>query len=132
MKTVRIVIEKSDDQYSSYAENVDGVYGGGSTPEEAKESALHAIKLLKKHRNPAQIPSIIKGEYAIVFRFDAVSVLNYYRKVFTNAALERMTGINQKQIQHYVSGLKKPRPAQVKKIETAFHTLGSELMAIEL
>jgi predicted RNase H-like HicB family nuclease len=132
MKQVRIIIEKSDDQYTSYAENVDGVYGGGDTPEEAKESALHAITLLKKHRNKAQIPAIIKGDYQVVFRFDTVSILNYYRKVFTNAALERMTGINQKQIQHYASGLKKPRAAQVRKIKTAFHNLGSELIAIEL
>jgi len=28
--------------------------------------------------------------------------------------------------------LKKPRPAQAKKIESALHKLGSELMAIEL
>ncbi|MBO9573976.1 MAG: hypothetical protein J7497_17445 [Chitinophagaceae bacterium] len=132
MKLVRVIIEKGDDQYTSYAENVDGIYGGGDTPEEAKESALHAIRLLKKHKNQAQVPTILKGKYQVVFRFDTISVLNYYRKVFTNAALERMTGINQKQIQHYASGLKKPRAAQVKKIETAFHNLGSELMAIEL
>jgi len=29
-----------------------------------------------------------------------------------------MTGINQKQFQHHASGLKKPRPAQVKKMTT--------------
>jgi hypothetical protein len=58
--------------------------------------------------------------------------LDYYKGIFTNAALERITGINQKQIQHYASGLKKPRPAQVKKIESALHNLGAELMSVEL
>ncbi len=43
-----------------------------------------------------------------------------------------MTGINQKQLQHYASGLKKPRPTQVKKIETAIHNLGKELISVEL
>jgi predicted RNase H-like HicB family nuclease len=132
MKQVKIVIEKSKDHYSSYAENVEGVYGGGETPEEAKQSVIDAIKLLKKYNKPGNIPAILKGDYDLVYRFDTVSLLNYYKKVFTNAALERMTGINQKQIQHYSSGLKKPRAAQTKRIELAFHQLGSELMAVEL
>lgn len=75
---------------------------------------------------------MLKADYKLIFRFDTISLLNYYRKVFTNAAPERMTGINQKQIRHYASGLKTPRLAQAKKIETAFHRLGSELLAIEL
>lgn len=67
-----------------------------------------------------------------MFRVDTISLLNYYKKIFTNAALERMTGITQKQIQQYATGLKKPRPTQEKKIVNAFHDLGGELMAIEL
>jgi predicted RNase H-like HicB family nuclease len=132
MKQVKIVIEKSKDLYSSYAENVAGIYGGGETPEEAKQSVIEAIRLLKRYNKPGNIPAILKGDYVLVFRFDTVSLLNYYKKIFTNAALERMTGINQKQIQHYSSGLKKPRAAQTKKIEAAFHELGRELLAVEL
>jgi predicted RNase H-like HicB family nuclease len=132
MKQVRIIIERSNDQYTAYAENVEGIYAGGDSAQEAKDSALTAIKLLKKHNKARNVPSILKGEYEVVFRFDAISVLNYYKKIFTNAALERMTGINQKQIQHYSTGLKKPRPAQVKKIASAFHELGNELIALEL
>jgi hypothetical protein len=43
-----------------------------------------------------------------------------------------MTGINQKQLQHYASGLRKPRTQQMKKIESALHQLGNELLAVEL
>ena len=46
MKIVKIVIEKTPDMYSAYAENVEGIYGGGNTPQEAKESILKSIKLL--------------------------------------------------------------------------------------
>lgn len=130
-KKVKIVIERSKDSYGSYAENVDGVWGCGDSVEEAKRSALEAIELLKKYNHDKNIPSILKGEYEIVFKFDAESFLSFYKKIFTNAALERMTGINQKQFHHYASGLKKPRPAQVKKIENAMHVLGKELLALE-
>ena len=131
-KKIKIIIERSDDSYTSYAENVAGVYGHGDTVEEAKQSALNGMNLLKKYNEDVNLPAILKEEYEVVFKFDAESFLNFYKKIFTNAALERMTGINQKQFQHYASGLKKPRLAQLKKIESAMHSLGKELMAVEL
>ena len=107
MKQVKIIIEKSADQYTSYAENVEGIYGGGDTPEEAKSSALKSIELLKKYNKPENLPAALRGDYEVIFKFDAASILNFYKDIFTKAALERMTGINQKQIGHYASGLKK-------------------------
>lgn len=131
-KKIKIIIERSDVSFSSYAENVPGIYGQGDTVEEAKMSALAGLDLLLKYNTGENIPKILKGDYDIVFKFDAESFLSFYKKIFTNAALERITGINQKQIQHYASGLKKPRPTQVKKIETAMHSLGRELISLEL
>ena len=131
MKTIKIIIEKTKDHYSAYTENVEGVYGAGETVAEAKESILYAIKLLKKH-NKTNLPKILKGEYELKFKFDAQSLLNYYKGVFTNASLERMTGIKQKQIQHYASGLKKPRADQKIKIQNSLHQLAGELLAVEL
>lgn len=131
-KTIKVIIERSKDAYSAYGEKTKGIWGMGDTAEEAKESALKSLRLFVANNDPANIPAELKGDYKIVFKFDTQSFLNYYKKIFSNAALERMTGINQKQIQHYATGLKKPRPAQAKKIETAFHQLGSELMAVEL
>lgn len=132
MKQVHIIIEKGKDMYGAYAENVGGVWGAGETPAEAKESVVETIRLLKKYNKPHNIPAILKGDYELVYRFDTESLLNYYKKIFTNSGLERITGINQRQLQHYSSGLKKPRPAIKKKIETALHKLGSELLAITL
>ena len=132
MKKVKIIIEKTSDHYSAYAENIEGIYGAGDTAEEAKQSVIDAVKLLKKYNKPENIPAILKGEFELTYRFDTESLLNYYKKVFTNSALERITGINQRQLQHYSSGLKKPRPTQKKKIEAALHQLGSELLAVEL
>lgn len=132
MKLVRIVIERTKDHYDAYAENAEAVYGGGETAEEAKRSIVEAIELLKKYNTQDKVPAILKGKYKLVFRFDTESLLNYYKGVFSNAALERLTGINQRQLQHYASGLKKPRETQLRKIENALHTLGGELLAVEL
>lgn len=132
MKTIKIVIERSKDHYNAYAQDVKGIYGAGDTVAEAKESILDSIRLLKKYNEEKNIPKILKGEYQLSFKFDTESLLNYYNGIFSKAALERITGIHQKQIQHYSTGLKKPRTAQIKKIETALHKLGAELLAVEL
>ncbi len=131
MKTIKIIIEKTKDQYTAYAENVEGIYGGGDTVEKAKASIEKSILLIKKH-NKENSPKILLSEYQLVYKFDTQSLLSYYKGIFTNASLERITGIRQKQIQHYASGLKKPRPAQKKKIQDSLHELATELMAVEL
>lgn len=132
MKQIKIVIERSANLFSSYAENVEGIYGGGDTVQEAKQSVLDAISLFKKHNKAENTPEVLKGKYEIIYKFDVRSFLEYYKGVFTPAALERIAGINQKQIQHYSTGHRKPRAAQIKKIEDALHKLGQELIAVEL
>lgn len=48
MKEIRIVIEKAKDGFfGAYAENVEGVYGGGDTVQDVKNDILNAIDTLK-------------------------------------------------------------------------------------
>jgi len=51
MKKLTIIIEKTKDMYSAYAENMEGIYGGGNTIQEAKESINTSLKLFEKHNN---------------------------------------------------------------------------------
>jgi len=69
-KKIKIIIERNDDSYSSYAQNVAGIYGQGDTIDEAKQSALTGIELLKKYNKADNIPSILKGDYEVVFKYD--------------------------------------------------------------
>lgn len=132
MKTLKIIIERGEDMFGAYAQNIAGVYGAGDTVQETKQSILDSIELLMEHNSVENVPSILKGKYDIIYCFDAESFLNYYKGIFTNAALEKITGINQRQLQHYSSGLKKPRQPQLKKIEEGLHRLAAELQAVEL
>ena len=131
MPVLKIIIEKTKDFYSAYAENVEGIYGAGATVQKTKESILKSLDLFIRY-NKKNLPKILHSEYSIKYKFDTQSLLNYYKGVFTNASLEKITGINQKQIQHYASGLKKPRDLQKKKIQTGLRNLAKELQSIEL
>ena len=50
MEKIFIKIEKTKDCYSAYAENVEGIYAGGDTISEVKESVNQSIKLIKEIR----------------------------------------------------------------------------------
>lgn len=126
MKQIKVIIERSKGAFSAYAENAEGISGMGDTVQEAKESLLESIEIQK------ELGNLKVNQFEIVYKFDMESLLHYYKGIFSKAAFERMTGINQHQISHYANGTKKPRPAQVKKIETALHQLGEELLAVEL
>ncbi len=131
MKKIHVTIERSADLYSSFANDLSGIYGGGDSVQEAKSSIEDAIRLYKKH-NPSRVPKELKGDYELVFHFDPQSFFDYYKGIFTNAALERLTGINQRLIYQYSSGLKKPGKIQLQKFQTALHNLAEELKVVEL
>ena len=134
MITLHAVIERTETNYGAYVEEIDGVGGLGNTLEEVKKSLEEGLVALKEacedYGDP--VPVELQGDYQIVFKMDTQSFLQIYCKIFSKSALERLTGINQKQLWHYANGKTKPRPAQVKRIETALHRLGEELCSLEL
>ena len=68
MKKIFIKIERTRDCYSAYAENVEGIYAGGDTISELKESVNNSIKLIKEY-NGDNIPAILKSEYQLVYQY---------------------------------------------------------------
>jgi hypothetical protein len=64
-------------------------------------------------------------EFAL--HYDVASFLSYYSKVLTLSGLERITGVNQRQLGHYANGDKRPRPAMTKKIEAALHKFSQDI-----
>ena len=67
MNDIKIIVERSKDIISCYAENLEGIYGGGNTLQEAKRSITEAIELYKKYNSPETIPDVLKGEYMLTF-----------------------------------------------------------------
>ena len=131
MKTLKIVIEKSSDSFGAYAQDVNGIYGAGDTLAEVKQSINDAIDNIKTF-GEKDIPEILKEDIELVFVFETQSFLEYYDSIFTRAALSRLTGINEKQLGHYMQGLHKPRKDKAEKIEKVLHNLGEELLSVAL
>ena len=67
MKAITIIIEKTKDMYTAYAENAEGIYGGGGTIEEAKASIATSIKLYNKYNK------LDPEEYSITYEIKDTS-----------------------------------------------------------
>ena len=131
-KKLIIVVGASKDHYGAYAENCEGIYAAGDTIEETQKDVLEAIRLLKENLAKADWPEILREEYEIVWKYDVQTLLRHFQGIITNAALERLTGINKKQLWNYANGKASPRPETREKIQTALNKLGEELRAVAL
>ena len=129
MKPITAVIERSSDgEYAIYTlETFEkfGLHGYGSTPEEAKRdfwTAYEEIKDILKDEVP---------EIKVTFKYDVASFLRAFKDVLSMSGLQIVTGINQKQLQHYLSGHRRPSDATVRKIEQGVHALADKLREVE-
>ncbi len=134
MKTIEAIIERaSDGTYSVFCVN-EMFSGMGDTAEKAKADMIGLMKFCKETalEDNRSYPDFLNEDFEVVYKFDTESLLKYYAGVITPAALERLSGIHQKQLWNYMHGLSKPRRKQVEKIEKALHAFGSELLSISL
>lgn len=69
-------------------------------------------------------------EVEFKFSYDIPSFLAYYSDKLSLAGLERITGVAQGQLSHYVTGRRNPSRKTVEKIQTALQAFGNELSRI--
>lgn len=98
-------ISASKDMFGAFSENCEGIYAAGDTIEETKADTYEAIRLIKKNLPEERWPERIKGDYEIEWKFDVPSFLEYCSSFISLAGMEKMTGINQKQLSNIPSNL---------------------------
>jgi hypothetical protein len=73
---------------------------------------------------------LVCGDYEFDFKMEISALLHSLDGIVTRSAIARVTGINERQLGHYASGIRNPRPEQRKKIIMGIHHLGNDLSAI--
>ena len=132
MKKIFIVIERSADLFDAYSDNCDGIYGAGDTLEACKADIETSIRQIKEKLPIEQWPEELKGEYELEYKLDAQSFLEYFSQYLSLAGMERITGVNQKQLSNYLNRRAKPRKQQVERISKGLRRFASELLSITL
>lgn len=105
-----------------------GLLGQGNTVQEAIEDFYNSRNEMKElyEETGRSFPDNLE----INFKYDTASFLAYYSKILSLAGLQRITGINQGQLSHYVTGHRKPSPKTVEKIEKSLHAFAKEISQV--
>lgn len=138
MKKNIIKVETSwtDDNFcaAAYIPEIDGaVIDTGKTIEDLKRSFAATLRshIEMCHEDGDAIPDyLLKGDYELDFIFDVSAILKESERFTTLSAISRITGINCKQLSHYLRGEKKPRPDKRIKIIEGLHHIGQMALSI--
>ena len=129
-KQVKVFIEKSSFGYSAYMDDTPlsyNVIGEGRTVEETiadfNKSYEGMREYYKQHGKPFE-------EILYEFYYDTASFLQEYSKAFSLAGLERITGVNQTQLGHYLHGRRKPTKKTIDKIQKGVQEFAHNLTGV--
>lgn len=130
MKKVKVFIEMSEYGYSAYMDDTPLDYsciGEGKTVEETIADFYTAYAEMRDyyHQQGREFE-----EVELEFFYDTASFLQAFVKAFSLAGLERITGVNQTQLGHYLHGRSKPSRKTIERIENGVHGFAKDLMAI--
>ncbi len=134
METLKVIIERAESNYSAYIKELNGIAVSGKTIMEIKVKMKEAIDVYIEACKDFgfEMPRELVSDYELRFEMDTQTLLVYYAGIFGKPALEKITGINAKQLWHYAMGKTKPREVQKQKIRTGLHNLGEELLMINI
>jgi len=133
MKIINAIIERAKDgTYSVYCK--DEIFSGaGDSIEDAILDMKAQMKFYKETaiKEGFKYPAFLNSEYEIEYSVDPLSLLKYYvgSGILSLAGMERISGINQKQLWAYMHGTK-PRKAQANRLNAGFKNLRDDLNSI--
>lgn len=73
-----------------------------------------------------EIPEVLQEPYELEFELNTQALLHNFEGVLSRSALSRVTGINERQLGHYATGHRNPRPLQRQKIIEGIQKIGNE------
>jgi hypothetical protein len=131
---IEVTVEKGEDKtYSAFISGENplpfGLIGDGNTVQEAIDDFMQSFEDMKSYYNKSNME--FPNNVNFSFKYDMASFLAYYSKILTLSGLEQLTGVNQGQLSHYVTGRRKPSKRTVHKIEKELHNFASEISKIE-
>lgn len=132
MKKITVLIERGNDgTYGAYtlADMPYGVIGDGKTVADAIADFIGGYEDMKKYYSEEGKKFT---EFEFEFKYDVPSFLQYYANAFSLAGLSHITGINQGQLSHYLTGHRNPSDRTIQKIQDRMHAFANELSNVHL
>jgi predicted RNase H-like HicB family nuclease len=134
MQKLIVEVGYVDGSYSAHIPELPGCVAVGNSLEDVQALMTEAVPfhIEGQRASGGEVAALFDGEWEFEYRLTVEALLNQYSGIFTKAALSKITGINERQLWHYASGLRHPRERQRKRIENGLHTLGAQLSSLSL
>ena len=116
-----MIVERTNTGYSAYAVK-DPVYTVGKNLQELKLNMVEALNLYFKDKTIT--------EQNLKVSLDLPQFFEFYKVINAKALSERIE-MNQSLLAQYIKGIKKPSPAQTKRILKGVQQVGKELAEIK-
>ena len=137
MEKIKVLLGWSGQNYSACTEDYDLLCGvviaTGKTYNDLKRNFESALEFhIEGCLNGGdKLPDwLVNGEYEIAYNHTVAALLHSLDGILTRSAISRATGINQKQIGHYASGVRNPRPEKRRQIVEGIHQISRELASV--
>ena len=129
MKVLHATIERSEDAFFAYINDMDGFVSGGNSYDEVKSNLMGIFKefvdedeeIRKKYRNGYKL----RFEVNLASFFDLVPEVNI-------SQLAKTGGINPGLLRQYVSGTRKASEKQAERVMKAIEKLAAKLNSLSL
>jgi len=131
MKKIKVHIDW-EDNFGAASDEVFGCVATQKTLEGVKLAYASALEFHLKglRKDGDEIPEVLQGDYELSYELTTRAILHHIDGVITRAALARISGINEKQLGHYMTGHRNPRPAQQQKIIDGIHRIGIDFLSV--
>lgn len=129
METIKVTIDWLDN-YGAVSDQIPGCVATHQTFEGVKEAYTSALEFHKEGLAADEMPECLKGEYMLVFEETTRALLYRFDGILTRSAISRATGINEKQLRHYMSGFRTARPDKREKIVVAIHKIANDFLSV--
>lgn len=134
MKKIKVMVEWVDNNFSAGTGHVNGVImATGKTLEEVEDSFRQAFEfhIEGAKKDGDKLPSyIVDNNYELDFKLGASAMLHLADGLISRSAISKATGINEKQLSHYLTGHRVAREAQNEKIAAGIIKISKQVKTL--
>ena len=129
METIKVIVDWLEN-YGTVSDSIPGCVATHQTFLGIQEVYVSAVDFHLEGLEVDEIPACLSGQYSFEFKLSTRALLHRLDGLLTHAAIARETGINEKQLQHYMTGFRTARPDKRDKIINSIHHIGQELLDV--
>lgn len=134
MKKVKINVDWDENYGAAPADENIACVVTGKTFEEMKQNMKDALRrhIEWMQEEGDELPAALAGEYELEYELTGRALIHCAEALVSRSALSKASGINERQLGHYSTGVSIPRPRQIERMRAGLRSIIMQLSALSL